>query len=83
VIFTGASAIFRVDQRVVTNRKAEAALLAAGWRFATGSDPYAAKPSAATFPLFLTTIQDLLATYNTEYVTDVDQPAANDKNTAS
>lgn len=76
VAFTGASAIFRVDQRVIANRKAESDLLGAGWRFVMGCPPYAPGPGPATFPAFVEKVEDLLQTYSAEYNREIDRAPA-------
>ncbi|WP_019925954.1 DUF4231 domain-containing protein [Nocardia sp. BMG111209] len=72
VVATGTPGIFRVDQRVVVNRRIEQALLAEGWMFVAGAGAYAGGPNPANATAFVTSVEKMLSDYAAEYTQHID-----------
>jgi hypothetical protein len=59
-----AATLFHTDQRTIVNRRYEGLLLAAGWNFALGLEPYSGTDA---FPKFEQDVLSILQAYDAAY----------------
>jgi Protein of unknown function (DUF4231) len=68
VTLNGAATLFHTDQRTVVNRRYEGMLLAEGWDFVLGVNPYAGVDG---FEKFKKRVNNILEAYDTAYETSI------------